>query len=183
MARSKLNRKSAEGFARGIGEDLREEIDIQFNELIREVISDLTFGVGGSKGSVTRSVSPVLTGFFSSSWKASLTPVQGTEDRKGKWAKMEIVSRGKKPNREYVLAPGQKPIRKIRHYIPKDFRFPLDRSVYIGNTVNVDYLARALASKKESNQFEWYAAGGELDNRIDSKFVDRPNINVAGFDI
>ena len=70
MARSKLNRKSAEGFARGIGEDLREEIDIQFNELVREVINELTFGVGGSKGSVTNSVSPVLTGFFASSWIA-----------------------------------------------------------------------------------------------------------------
>ncbi len=40
MARSKLNRKSAEGFARGIGEDLRGEIAIQFNELVRDVISD-----------------------------------------------------------------------------------------------------------------------------------------------
>ncbi len=182
-SKQQQRKQTVEGFAREVIDDLFEEIDVQFNELIREVISDLTFGVGGSKGTQWKTVSTTLTGFFSSSWKASLTPVQGTEDRKGKWAKMEIVSIGEKPNREYVLAPGQKPIRKIRHYIPKDFRFPLDRSVYIGNTVNVDYLARALASKKESNQFEWYAAGGALDRRIDSKFVDRPNINVAGFDI
>ncbi len=173
MARSKLNRKDAKGFANGIGEDLREEIDIQFNELVREVISDLTFGIGGSKGSVKRSVSPVLTGFFASSWKASLTPVKGEEERKAPWkALLEPKT--------YKLAPGKEPIVKIRHYIPKKFKFPIDQSVFIGNTAK--YTDYALASKK--SQFEAYAVNGALDNLIDGKFKDRrPNINVAGQDI
>lgn len=173
MARSKLNRKDAKGFANGIGEDLREEIDIQFNELIREVISDLTFGVGGSKGSVTRSVSPVLTGFFASSWKASLSPLTGTEERKAPWS--TLLQSGK-----YKLAPGKKPIVKIRHYIPKKFKFPVDQSVFVGNTAK--YTDYALASPKSS--FIEYAAGGALDALINRKFTDRrPNINVAGQDI
>ena len=173
MARSKLNRKSAEGFARGIGEDLREQIDIQFNDLIREVISDLTFGVGGSKGSVTRSVSPVLTGFFASSWKASLSPLTGTEQRKAPWqALLEPKT--------YKLAPGKKPIVKIRHYIPHKFKFPVDKSVFVGNTAK--YTDYALASEK--SLFYQYAVNGDLDALINKKFTDRrPNINVAGQDI
>jgi len=173
MARSKLNRKDAKGFARGIEEDLREQIDIQFNELVREVISDLTFGVGGSKGSVTRSVSPVLTGFFASSWKASLSPLTGTEERKAPW---EALLEPK----TYKLAPGKKPIVKIRHYIPHKFKFPVDKSVFVGNTAK--YTDYALASPK--SRFIEYAAGGALDALINRKFTDRrPNINIAGQDI
>ena len=173
MARSKLNRKSAEGFARGIGEDLREEIDIQFNDLIREVISDLTFGVKGSKGTKGTPVSPVLTGFFASSWKASLSPLAGTEDRKAPWSNLLAP-------KTYKLAPGKEAIVKIRHYIPKKFKFPIDQSVFVGNTAK--YTDYALASPK--SRFIEYAAGGALDALINRKLTDRrPNINVAGQDI
>jgi len=171
MARKGIRRSQAskrgqtlKGFKDDIVDDLYETIDVQFNELVREVITDLTFGEGGSKGKPAdddSQWSTTLTGFFSSSWKASLSPVQGTEDRKGVWAKMETIAVGKGKSRQWVLAPGQKSIHKIRHYIPKDFAFPLDRSVYIGNTVNPDYLANALNSTKKSNRFIEYAAGGD----------------------
>ena len=165
MAKKRINRAPAKGFANGIAEDLIDEITMQYNQLIKETITDLTFGE--YKG---RPVSPILTGFFASSWKANKNPISNVDDIKGynPWAKIKRKGTG--------LAPGYKPIIKLRHYIPKNFR--TKDTVYIGNTVR--YTQYALQSPK--NKILDYVLGASgLDQKISTIFNDknRPDLRLA----
>ena len=162
-------RKSAKGFADDIGKDLRSEIDIQYNQLIKETINDLTFGVKG------RAVSPVLTGFFASSWKASTKEIK-TEDARAKyspWSKIQTVY--DKNLKRTVLTAGQQPRLKVRHYVPKKFR--IRDPVGIGNTA--EYTEEALQSNK-SKLIEYILGAGGLDEKIDKIFSDknRPSMSI-----
>ena len=116
----------AKAFSKMIKDDLTDEIEVQLNSFVRSVISDLTSD--GEK----RGVSPVLTGFFASSWKAGLTRPSHNEPIQGKWAKLKKVKvrRGDVVTTE--LAPGVKPIIEQRHAVPRDFK--IDKAVFIGNT-------------------------------------------------
>ncbi len=92
MARRRAKRRrmptemKAKAFSKMIEDDLTDEIEVQLNSFVRSVISDLTSD--GQK----RGVSPVLTGFFASSWKAGLTRPSHNEPIQGKWAKLKKVT-------------------------------------------------------------------------------------------
>lgn len=169
MAKKRLNRASAKGFAKGIEEDLLSEIEVHYNQLIKETVTDLTFGVNGN------AVSPVLTGFFASSWKASTSPVRQIDNPKNfsPWSK--IKTRFDKETRTTVLAPGYSAKIKMRHYVPKKFR--LNESAYIGNTAR--YTEWALVSRK-SRLVEYILGAGGLSEKIDRIFTDknRPGMKV-----
>ena len=175
MARRSAKRRrmptemKAKAFAKMIEDDLTDEIEVQLNSFVRSVVSDLTSD--GQK----RGVSPVLTGFFASSWKAGLNRPARNDERKNfpKWAK--IKTQGNK------LAPGFKPVIEQRHAVPRDFK--INKSVFIGNTAK--YAPQALVSPK--SQIFSYLLGGSgtfkegLTQKIDRIFTDkRADIRVGG---
>ena len=169
--RRNTNRKTARGFAKGIHEDLRSEIELQFNSLIKETINDLTFGeVNGKR------ISPVLTGFFASSWKASKGNIPMTDARENfsRWAKIKTVyNRNASPRTQ--LAPGHSEYTKVRHYVPSNFR--VNESVNIGNTTA--YTPEALVSPKR-NIIPYLLGSGGLTSKINLIFKDkRPDIQVG----
>ena len=158
-----------------IKDDLTDEIEVQLNSFVRSVISDLTSD--GEK----RGVSPVLTGFFASRWKAGLTRPSHNEPIQGKWAKLKKVKVKKGDKVVTELAPGVKPIIEQRHAVPRDLK--IDKSVFIGNTAK--YAPQALVSPK--SQIFSYLLGGSgtfkegLSQKIDRIFTDkRADIRVGG---
>ena len=163
--------KSAKGFADDIGRDLKSQVEAQYGQLVRETINDLVKGTVNGKP-----ISPVLTGFFASSWKASTTgPVDQSDFRKNysPWNKIKTVV----VNGKTVLAPGYSPRIKARHYVPKKFR--IGESIGIGNTA--EYTEEALAWERNKNRMLNYILGsGGLDARIDQIFSDknRPRLSI-----
>ncbi len=155
----------ADIFAKQILDDFEDEVEAQLNGFIAAVVSDLT----------SPKVSPVLTGFFASSWKAGSTMPNEADRRQGysPWSSIQVNG-----NR---LAPGQKAYIKQRHAVPKTFK--LNSTIYIGNTAK--YTPQALLSPK-SKVFPYLAGGAGaftegLDAKIDKFFRDkRPNITVGG---
>ena len=163
-------RKSAKGFADDIGKDLRSEIDIQYNQLIKETINDLTFGVKG------RAVSPVLTGFFASSWKADVNRIARTDTPKGtEWEKIKYRHTG-----GARLLPGYRPLIKQRYPVPTIFS--REKPVFIGNTTR--YAPYAVVSKK--SRINAYLQGGgvggdSMTTKIERFFSDKgPDIRLGG---
>ena len=154
--------KSAKGFADDIGRDLKSQVEAQYGQLVRETINDLVKGTVNGKP-----ISPVLTGFFASSWKASTTgPVDQSDFRKNysPWNKIKTVV----VNGKTVLAPGNRSVQKVRHYVPKRIR--LSDTVYIGNTA--EYSVFALESPKRN--IVPYILGAEgLNAKIDRIFSDK----------
>ena len=155
-----------------IKDDFEEEIEAQFNGFIRAVVSDLTSD--GSKNGV----SPVLTGFFASSWKASLNRPDRKDRRENfpEWNRIKYTHT-KNPR----LLPGFKPLIRQRHPVPNDIS--IKKSVFIGNTAK--YAPYALYSRK--SQVFPYLAGGAgrfnegLSQKIDRIFTDKqPDIRVGG---
>tara|TARA_R100001082_G_scaffold110146_1_gene89162 strand:+ start:370 stop:921 length:552 start_codon:yes stop_codon:yes gene_type:complete len=159
--------KSAKGFAQDILKKERSLIETQLNQLIKETITDLTKGVNGSP------VSPVLTGFFASSWKASTGNIIQKDKREHfpAWAKIKTTTVGK----QVVLAPGESPRLKIRHYVPTKFR--IGDSIGIGNTA--EYTEQALQSNK-SKLLEYILGAGGLEEKMDRIFSDknRPKMSI-----
>tara|TARA_Y100000401_G_scaffold117158_1_gene124906 strand:- start:1332 stop:1907 length:576 start_codon:yes stop_codon:yes gene_type:complete len=178
MARRAQRRKigtaqKAKDFAKIIGDDLKDEITVQLNSFVRAVISDLT--TDAKKGGV----SPVLTGFFASSWKAGLTRPNRNEERESftPWSNIKTTV----INGKTVLASGSRPYIKQRHSVPTTFT--LNKSIFIGNTAR--YAPQAVLSPK--SQVFSYLAGGAggfkegLNQKIDKFFTDkRPDIRVGG---
>ena len=174
MARRAQRRKrgttlKAKDFAKGIGDDLKDDITADLNGFIRAVVSDLTSD--SSRGGV----SPVLTGFFASSWKADIRRPSRTDERHNfaKWSKIQF--QGNK------LSPGYKPLIEQRHKVSTNFK--INQSIFIGNTVK--YGPQALVSPK-SKVFPYLAGGAGrfkegLNDKIDRFFTDkRPEIRVGG---
>ena len=163
----------AKDFANMIRDDLREEIEVQLNGFVMSVMNDLS-----NKGMFTKKggVSPVLTGFFASSWKADARRIK--RDSEGReayspWSKIKY--RGNK------LLPGYRPVLKPRWPVPTTFQ--VNKSVFIGNTAK--YAPEAVLSPK--SQIFAYLAGGSgtfgdgLTDKIDRFFTDkRPDIRVGG---
>ena len=161
--------KDAKGFMRDMEKDLLTSIDVKLNQFVKEVVNDLTFGNKGQQ------VSPVLTGFFASSWKASTEKIVQKDRREDfpAWAKIRTTSVGGRT----VLAPGYSPRIKARHYVPKKFR--IGESIGIGNTA--EYTEEALAWERNKNRMLNYILGsGGLDARIDQIFSDknRPKLSI-----
>ena len=147
---------------KNIKSDIRAQLTADFNALIQIALEELT----------RPEVSPVLTGFFASSWKASTTRVRTRDERENfsPWDKIKTVSM---PSGYVILAAGEQPIIQPRHAVSQ---FKLGQAVFIGNTVK--YAADALASPK--NKIPEFVQG-EINDLVKSVFSDknRPRIRVA----
>lgn len=123
--------KSSASLANALQRDLQDEITRDFNDLVAATVSDLA----------SEEVSPVLTGFFASSWKASSSPIRPREYRENNspWAGIKY-SHGPNPR----LLPGFKAIIEPRHTVRDTFR--LNQTVFIGNTAK--YAPYAVVSPK-----------------------------------
>ena len=167
----------AKDFADIIKRDLDEEIDANLNGFIKSVVNDLS-NIGTQSGS--GGVSPVLTGFFASSWKASNYYIARKDDIKNfpRWNKIQKQSKKGFQNK---LKPGFKPLIEPRYSVPTSFT--RNNTVYIGNTVR--YAPYALLSPK--SKINAYLQGGStgsfsknLNQKINDFFTDqRPDIRVG----
>jgi hypothetical protein len=134
--------------------DLMARLEDDLNGLIQIALDELA----------TPEVSPVLTGFFASSWKAATSRPRARDERENfsPWDKIETVTM---PSGYVKLASGSQPIIQPRHSVP---RFKLNQSVFIGNTVK--YASDALASPK--NNISNYVQG-ELKDLVKYVFSDK----------
>lgn len=134
--------------------DLMNRLEDDLNGLIQIALDELA----------TPEVSPVLTGFFASSWKAATSRPRARDERENfsPWDKIETVTM---PSGYVKLASGSQPIIQPRHSVP---RFKLNQSVFIGNTVK--YASDALASPK--NNISNYVQG-ELKDLVKYVFSDK----------
>ena len=156
MAKKRIpSNAKAKDFAEGIGNDLREDIEGQLSVFINSVARDLA----------SKDVSPVLTGFFASSWQVSKTRMP--------------------PENQVKISPwlGNKDYIAPRFKVPTKYKF--NQPIYIGN--RAEYTESALMSGK-SNVGAYLLNGSGtfkegLRQKIDRIFTDkRPNINVLGLD-
>ena len=134
--------------------DLIARLEDDLNGLIQIALDELA----------TPEVSPVLTGFFASSWKAATSRPRARDERENfnPWDKIETVTM---PSGYVKLASGSQPIIQPRHPVP---RFKLNQSVFIGNTVK--YASDALASPK--NNISNYVQG-EMKDLVKYVFSDK----------
>ena len=134
--------------------DLMNRLEDDLNGLIQIALDELA----------TPEVSPVLTGFFASSWKATTSRPRARDERENfsPWDKIETITM---PSGYVKLAPGSQPIIQPRHSVP---RFKLNQSVFIGNTVK--YASNALASPK--NNISNYVQG-EMKDLVKYVFSDK----------
>jgi hypothetical protein len=132
---------------RGIGQittDLERQINADFNALIQLVVEGLS-----------TDVSPVDTGFFASSWKASTQRIKAKDARED----FQLWARYKKGRQVAEIRP--------RFDIP-NFNYKKQPTVYVGNAAI--YATSALASKNSSiPQF----IQGEMGDLVRSTFSDR----------
>ena len=173
--RTSYTEMKAKDFADMIRKDMEETIDADLNGFVRAVVKDLT--TDGLKNGI----SPVLTGFFASSWKADNNYIKKIDERKNfpQWAKIKTVTRGPKGGSRTVLAPGQKSFIEQRH--PVEVKFTRNKTVYIGNTTK--YSSYALISKKSRipDYFAGTSPAKSLKAKIDRFFSDkRPDIRIGG---
>ena len=141
--------------------DIKAQLTADFNALIQIAVEELA----------RPEVSPVLTGFFASSWKASTSRPRARDEREdfSPWDKIRTET----VNKRVRLASGEQPIIEPRHPVPQ---FKLSQSVFIGNTTK--YAVDALASPK--NNITGFIQG-EMQDLVKSVFTDRPapRIRVA----
>ena len=167
----------AKDFADIIKRDLDEEIDASLNGFVKAVVNDLS-NVGTKSGS--GGVSPVLTGFFASSWKASNYYI-ARKDNIQNFPRWNKIQKQTKKGFQNKLKPGFRPLIEPRHPVPTNFT--RNNPVYIGNTVR--YAPYALLSPKSN--INAYLQGGatsgftkNLNQKINRFFTDkRPDIRVG----
>ena len=145
---------------RGIGQivtDLEKQINRDYNALIQLTVEGLS----------TRENSPVDTGFFASSWKASTQKVRATDKREdySPWSK---IYKTRTPAGDQRVHTSKKPIGsqiKPRFKVP-EFNYKRQPTVYIGNTA--EYAGYALESPKVSNFIQ-----GEMRSLVQQTFGDK----------
>ena len=117
--------------------DIEAQLNADFNTVIRKAHSSLG----------TKKHSPVRTGFFASSWKASNTPVQAKDDilKFNPWAQMKKAE----SLAFFTRQQGFKHNPKIQPRFKINRTFNIKKSVFIGNTVK--YAAYALEGGKIQN--------------------------------
>ena len=172
--RTSYTEMKAKDFADMIRKDMEDTIDADLNGFVRAVVNDLT------SDSRKNGVSPVLTGFFASSWKADHNIIKKTDERKNfpRWAKIKTVTKGPKGSSRTVLAPGQKPLIEQRY--PVEAKFKRNKTVFIGNTAK--YSSWALLSPKSNvpDYLGGTSANKSMKAKIDRFFSDkRPDIRVG----
>ena len=142
------------------GKDLTNNLERDFNILIRTIITDLS----------TEQYSAVDTGFFASSWTASTQRPRPDQSRKefAPWSNI-------KPSRMGVEAPGA--VVEPRFLDTLSFNFKPFSKVFIGN--RSEYAARALASPR--SQVPQYVQG-KLGKLISKVFTDKkPKLAVGTY--
>ena len=151
--------------ARGIENierDLTGNLERDFNIFIGAVLSDLS-----SRG---KSISPIDTGFFMSSWTAGTQRPRPDQPRESHspWNTIRPTGTGNQRNPNAVVEP---------RFIDDIPNFKLFSKVFIGN--RSQYAARALASTE--SDIPQYVQG-KLRNLIQQTFTDKkPKLGVAAF--
>ena len=148
--------KNSKELKKAILKDWEDQSEAHLSQFINSVARDLA----------SKDVSPVLTGFFASSWQVSKTRMPPENQVKiNPWI----------GNKDYI-AP--------RFKVPTKYKF--NQPIYIGN--RAVYTEKALMSRK-SNVGAYLLNGSGtfkegLRQKIDRIFTDkRPNINVLGLDV
>ena len=145
---------------RGIGQiitDLEKKINSDYNALIQLTVEGLS----------TEENSPVDTGFFASSWKASVQKVRAIDKREdhAPWSK---IYQTRTPTGNQRVHTDKKPIGsqiKPRFAVP-EFNYKRQPTVHIGNTV--EYAGYALESPKVPNFIQ-----GEMRSLVQETFGDK----------
>ena len=153
---------------KGLGQivtDLERQINDDYNALIQLTVE----GLG------TKENSPVDTGFFASSWKASTQKVRAEDKREdhAPWSKIyETRQPGGQTSWSSIgnqrVHTSKKPVGsqiKPRFPVP-EFNFKRQPTVYIGNTA--EYAGYALESPKVANFIQ-----GEMRSLVQQTFVDK----------
>tara|TARA_R100001510_G_C7619686_1_gene180905 strand:+ start:257 stop:745 length:489 start_codon:yes stop_codon:yes gene_type:complete len=134
---------------RGIGQittDLERALNEDFNALIGLALEGFANRIG-------KDVSPVDTGFFASSWKASTQKVQAKDEKVAPWS-------------NFPPGSNQGEIRP-RHKVP-EFNYKKQPTVYIGNTAG--YAMSAFSSPKSGiPQF----VQGEMRDLVNQTFKEK----------
>ena len=145
-----------------IEKDLTGNLERDFNTLIGAVLGDLS--------SRKKSISPIDTGFFMSSWTAGTQrprPDQAREEF-APWSNIKPKGTGDQRNMNAVVEP---------RFIDSIPNFKPFSKVFIGN--RAEYAARALASKE--SDIPVYVQE-RLRSLIDEIFTEkRPKLGVATF--
>ena len=145
---------------KGIGQiitDLERQINADYNALIQLTVE----GLG------TKENSPVDTGFFASSWKASVQKVRA-QDKREDFAPWSSIYKSRDPSRNQWVHTGKKPAQnriKPRFEVP-EFNYKRQPTVYIGNTA--EYAGYALESPKVANFIQ-----GEMRYLVQQTFGDK----------
>ena len=145
---------------RGIGQivtDLEKQINSDYNALIQLTVE----GLG------TEQNSPVDTGFFASSWKASTQKVRA-QDKREDYSPWSKIYKTRTPAGDQRVHTSKKPIGsqiKPRFKVP-EFNYKRQPTVYIGNTA--EYAGYALESPKVSNFIQ-----GEMRSLVQQTFGDK----------
>jgi len=146
---------------KNIKKDLQQRLTADLNALVSYATEQLA----------QETVSPVLTGFFASSWKADTRRPQ-PKDIQENFAPWSTIKKVTLPNGGIKLAPGEKPVIMPRYVVPT---FKLNQTIFIGNTVK--YAAAALASPK--NNITGFVQG-EFKDLVSLFFSDKPQrIRIA----
>lgn len=144
---------------RGLGQivtDLERKLNSDYNALIQIT----------TEGLATKENSPVDTGFFASSWKASTQKVRA-QDRREDFAPWSKIYETRQSGNQRVNT-SKKPVSsqiKPRFTVP-EFNYKRQPTVYIGNTA--EYAGYALESPKVSNFIQ-----GEMRSLVQQTFGDK----------
>ena len=135
--------------------DLKDNLERDLNEFVREVLSDLS----------TETNSPVDTGFFASSWTASTQRPRADQPRED-YAPWKNLKADRKGGRAvgYTIEP--------RFIDNIKYNFKPFSTVFIGNRAK--YAAFAL----EEGTVQSYVQG-KLKNKVQQKFKEKPKVKVA----
>ena len=134
--------------------DLEAHLQESFNRLIKTTMRRLA----------TKKRSPVWTGFFASSWKAQLSPVQPVDPLEPPWTAIAERKANASWNKQaipkdYLIKP--------RFYPPdREFNYKRGR-VYIGNSAR--YAIYAL----ESGRVQSFIQGPEMSRLVKEEFRER----------
>ena len=115
--------------------DLEEQINADFNQLIRKI----------HKGLSTKKRSPVYTGFFASSWKAQTMGVKA-KDKVEDFQPWASIKQAKKTSWNKDIPSGGNKSYKIQPRFKVDKTFNFKKPVFIGNRAK--YAAYALERGK-----------------------------------
>ena len=150
---------------RDLPKDLDKKISRDFNNLIKDVHSELT----------SEQNMPVWTGFFASSWKASNTPVQPDQDVMSHqlWASIkQEVFEGFKLTKQSIRP--ENPVVQPRFPVGEGERiFNYRKGVFIGNRAN--YSEYVLESGEIQNFVQ-----GQLGRLIKENMSDKGKIFIGG---